>query len=597
MTKWMASILILPVMLTAKDFKGAELRTKLAYTYGRFEVNYQSSRGAGQTSTFFTYHELGSGGLHEWNELDIEILGRYENDVQFNSITPDQVNHVCHQWVASDPSAGFHTYAIEWTPEYVAWFIDNIEVRRQTGEHIATLTRDQKIMMNIWPPAYSDWVGDLDLRMLPFRAYYDWVSYASYTPGSGNVGTGDNFTHQWRDDFDTWDTNRWAKATHTWNGNNCDFIHENCVFQDGKMILCLTDNSHIGLTDNRPPFIRWARFLADTVTVSFSEKVTAASAENPANFRITGITIETIQLQPDQRTVKLKVSGMNPGGSYNLAVLGIKDASPESNTLLGQSIAIQMPPQWVYPLRINVGGAAWNGWLGDQDWDYNTDYGHAGGGNGSFPGQPIDGTVNDLIYQTEQWGIVGYHVRLPVGCYTIRLLFAENYFNASGMRIFDINLENHYLARNLDIYAAAGSHTAHEVVAENVMISDGVLDIHFGAVTENCFLNGITIEQVAAGSQSSRIIPRSPQLLQNFPNPFNAATRIRYALPETARIILSVHDLQGALVAELVNGRYDAGRYEVQWNAAVPSGVYLYRIQIVGNQITGVTTRKMMVLK
>ena len=171
----------------AKAYKGAELRTIESFLYGRFEVRYKASPGSGQTSTFFLYNDDYPN--TPWNEIDIEILGRYEDDVQFNPITPDRINHVSHQFVEFNPATDFHTYAIEWTPDYIAWFIDGAERHRQSGEHIEALNVSQKIMMNIWHPTYHDWVGEWSDKNLPFFAYYDFVSYASYTPGSGNAGT------------------------------------------------------------------------------------------------------------------------------------------------------------------------------------------------------------------------------------------------------------------------------------------------------------------------------------------------------------------------------------------------------------------------
>ena len=161
------SVLILTaVSLSAKNYKGAELRTKQAYVYGRFEVRYKAARGSGQTSTFFTYNDNYPN--TPWNEIDIEILGRYADDVQFNTITPGRRNHLRHHYVDFDPGLDFHTYGFEWTPDYVAWFIDSVEVYRQTGSHIAELQHPQKIMMNIWNPAYPTWVGEFDDAMLPF---------------------------------------------------------------------------------------------------------------------------------------------------------------------------------------------------------------------------------------------------------------------------------------------------------------------------------------------------------------------------------------------------------------------------------------------
>ena len=227
----------IPLDLFANIFKGAEYRTKLSYTYGRFEVRMKSSYREGMLSSFFTYYD-GGGGIGNWNEIDIEIMGRYYDNVQFNTITPNQTNHVSHKPMLTSPHLDYHTYAFEWTPQYVAWFIDDVEVLRQTGAHIQTLTLPQKIMMNIWNPLFENWAGIFNPDALPAFSYYDWVSYYSYTPGTGNYGTGNNFTHDWTDNFDSWDTNRWDKATHTFNGNGCDFIQENAVFIDGKLVLC-----------------------------------------------------------------------------------------------------------------------------------------------------------------------------------------------------------------------------------------------------------------------------------------------------------------------------------------------------------------------
>jgi len=109
--------------LAAKDYKGAELRTREAYLYGRFEVRYKSAAGDGLVSTFFTYHEIQSSS--EWNEIDIEIHGRYPDDIQLTTITPNQISHLRHQYLPFNPHTDFHTYAIEWTPDYVAWFVDS----------------------------------------------------------------------------------------------------------------------------------------------------------------------------------------------------------------------------------------------------------------------------------------------------------------------------------------------------------------------------------------------------------------------------------------------------------------------------------------
>ena len=68
-------------------------------------------------------------------------------------------------------------------------------------------------------------------------------------------------------------------------------------------------------------------------------------------------------------------------------------------------------------------------------------------------------------------------------------------------------------------------------------------------------------------------------LSQNFPNPFNPSTSIRYAIPRESDVKLVVYDVMGREIATLVNERLNAGTYTVDWNASeFPSGVYFYRL-------------------
>ncbi len=84
-----------------------------------------------------------------------------------------------------------------------------------------------------------------------------------------------------------------------------------------------------------------------------------------------------------------------------------------------------------------------------------------------------------------------------------------------------------------------------------------------------------------AARKSAQIVPlpETYMLLQNFPNPFNPSTTIKYALPENEKVIIDIYDLLGRKVAELINGEVDAGYHEVTFNASnLASGVYFYRL-------------------
>jgi photosystem II stability/assembly factor-like uncharacterized protein len=85
------------------------------------------------------------------------------------------------------------------------------------------------------------------------------------------------------------------------------------------------------------------------------------------------------------------------------------------------------------------------------------------------------------------------------------------------------------------------------------------------------------IDAVAALDSS---LPVRIELHQNFPNPFNPSTTIRYGLPERSHVSLAVYNMLGQAVTQLVNGEVDAGYHEVKFDGSyLPSGVYFYRLQ------------------
>jgi hypothetical protein len=80
-------------------------------------------------------------------------------------------------------------------------------------------------------------------------------------------------------------------------------------------------------------------------------------------------------------------------------------------------------------------------------------------------------------------------------------------------------------------------------------------------------------------------IPVAYELANNYPNPFNPTTNIRFAIPETGNVKLSIYNMLGQKIATLVNENRNAGRYEITWNGkddsgkAVGSGMYFYRLK------------------
>jgi hypothetical protein len=83
-------------------------------------------------------------------------------------------------------------------------------------------------------------------------------------------------------------------------------------------------------------------------------------------------------------------------------------------------------------------------------------------------------------------------------------------------------------------------------------------------------------------------------LEQNYPNPFNPTTVINFSLPKASDVQLSVYNILGEKITELVNGKMVAGNHSVNFNATnLASGMYIFRIQ-AGNFVS---VKKMMLLK
>ena len=88
--------------------------------------------------------------------------------------------------------------------------------------------------------------------------------------------------------------------------------------------------------------------------------------------------------------------------------------------------------------------------------------------------------------------------------------------------------------------------------------------------------------------------PERLDLDANYPNPFNPATNIRFALPEAMHVHLEVYSADGRLVATLVDAPMTVGTHQVRFDGEnVASGLYLYRLTTPN----GILTRKMTLVK
>lgn len=75
-------------------------------------------------------------------------------------------------------------------------------------------------------------------------------------------------------------------------------------------------------------------------------------------------------------------------------------------------------------------------------------------------------------------------------------------------------------------------------------------------------------------------IPNSYKLLNNYPNPFNPVTKIRFQIPASKFVEIKIYDLTGKLISTLVKQVLNAGKYDTAFDASgLPSGIYIVKMQ------------------
>lgn len=84
------------------------------------------------------------------------------------------------------------------------------------------------------------------------------------------------------------------------------------------------------------------------------------------------------------------------------------------------------------------------------------------------------------------------------------------------------------------------------------------------------------------------------ELIQNFPNPFNPNTKIKYSISQLSNVVIKIFDILGNEIETLISEEKSAGTYEITWYAKnLPSGVYFYQLRAKGF----VETKKMILIK
>ena len=183
--------------------------------------------------------------------------------------------------------------------------------------------------------------------------------------------------------------------------------------------------------------------------------------------------------------------------------------------------------------------------------------------------------------------VSGYKIRVENGFYDLVFMLSENDYDESNTRTFDIVIEDSLWINDLDVFSAVGLHHALDLTLNNIRVEDGILDVYFSAQVygggyeaAGPFINGTKL--IKTSSLSANIaIPTKYNLIQPYPNPFNPSLSIPIDLKQRSNVSITIFDINGRFVEEVISQSMNMGQYQFSWNASQsPSGLYIIQTKI-----------------
>jgi hypothetical protein len=172
-----------------------------------------------------------------------------------------------------------------------------------------------------------------------------------------------------------------------------------------------------------------------------------------------------------------------------------------------------------------------------------------------------------------------YYFDKPV---SIAFPFKRGILKRYGIRISDLGL---YFATDSVAYDSLG--ISQVVVDSSTNRIYGLVE-HFSTLVVKESVDATSVE----AGETVRPLPETFALEQNFPNPFNPTTSIRYSLSTASEVELNIYNTVGQRIHTFVRGMQAPGQYTIQWDAGdMPSGIYFYQL-IAQSRKTEAETQK-----
>ena len=219
----------------------------------------------------------------------------------------------------------------------------------------------------------------------------------------------------------------------------------------------------------------------------------------------------------------------------------------------------------------HVSSGTWTGW--NNGWAYRND------GVDIEPCADPDGPEYNIGWiEKDEW--LKYTILVNKTDY-YNLAFRVASANSAGLIRLLVDEKPH--SADLTIKSTGGWQTWKTTTMEDVYLSKGEHALKLDFLSGG--FNMSEIEFIATGTVQNEQLPVSLTLMQNFPNPFNAGTKMPFVLSESSRVIISIYDVKGSLVRELPEEEFPAGEHSIDWDGkrddgrSIGSGIYFYQCQ------------------
>ena len=181
--------------------------------YGKYVARVMTSEAKGSVFGFFSQWTGPNWDYTRWNSVEMEVVPSLENPLSLDLSYGDGNDRL--QSMSDNAYELGNTWRVQeftWTPKGVTFTVDGVLLKSFAADdpYVINQTKDQNVLFNMWAPRSDaheeDWSVGRDDTTMPWFAKVDYFEYYEY------VESDDSFKLNWRDDFNTIDSNDWTIA-------------------------------------------------------------------------------------------------------------------------------------------------------------------------------------------------------------------------------------------------------------------------------------------------------------------------------------------------------------------------------------------------